>query len=343
VASTFRQVWRWLLPRNIAKPDDLADEGALVAHTLTTIIDLTLTRAREGLNARFPSRAGASANALTASDRGLPQGRAETAAEHATRLKAWRTPRTHRVRGNAYELLAQIAAYWGAGTVVATYANGVEHVRAANGALSKNAAPSFNWDTSDPDYDPARWARFWLELDAASIGAAEQPDFGDPALWGGALGTPGYTLGQTGVTPADVLAMRNLFQQGAWHPEHAQPEWLVLSFNADVGGGNINMGGASNRWSYYDAGTETQRSSRDSLYRYWSLDPGYNNRYSGNPASFAAYATRVDNTGVYGPGDPENAAAWGAISMPRGGTYYAGNAESFPINVLLLDDGSIPV
>jgi hypothetical protein len=329
VAKTFREVWRWLLPRNFAKPEQVDDEGALVAQSLTTVIDTTLTRAREGLNARFPTRAGASAVALTAGDRGLLRGRAESLEDFTARLVAWRTPRTHLVRGNAYELLRQVSAYWG-GIKCTTIANGYEHTHLANGSESK-AVSTFTLS------EPTRWARFWVTviLDAS---VTAQPDLDDPALWGGALGTPGYTLGQTNVTPADVLAMRNLFQQYAWHPEHAQPEWLVVRLTP------FSPSAVAENWSYYDAGTETQKAARDLQFAYWSLDPTYNNTYSGDPENWPKYAATLALGGAghkIGPGDPASAAAWAVTTLPNGETY-TGNPESFPIDVLLCDDGSIP-
>ncbi len=333
MANTFRQVWKWLLPWNIAKPDDLTDEGAAVAHTLATLMDVTLTRAREGLNARFPTRAGPSANELAAADRGLTPGRSETADAFAARLVAWRTPRTHRVRGNAYEAAAQLGAYWGTGNIAVGVidARGVRHVFGLDGVVTKSTA-TWNWGDLDPD---VYWSRFWVTLEQpADIEFDETPDLGDPALWGGALGTPGYVLGLTGMTPADVLAMRQLFQERNWHPGGTSPEWMVVSFD-----GSIPDAGAD-AWSFYDSGDQTQKPLRDSLYRYISLSPRDNNTTDGNPESFALYAF-TDALGTYGPGDPENAAAWGAIALPDG-TAYTGDPESFPVDVLLLDDGSLP-
>ena len=542
MARNFREWWYWAVPSWIAKLNDPTDEGAKVLHSLAIIKDATIQRLRDGLNARFPTRTGESANANTAADRGLIRGRSETLAAFAARLNAWRTPRTHRVRGSAYGLLEQVFAYWGTGTEAYTVDHrGQRYYIDGTGQVSRSEGfTSWNWDANaqrvtptqgassdthgggnmtptipanapgsllfinafaeaggtiatpvgwtliesnspsgtnlhvllgrvsdgtegttveivttgtnraiaivvqvpgewfadvlenietsveyegsgtsilDPDlgtslwanttlafvgYDSggtatpfrdgggtpqwtevgseavagsagggvgmqaqyhdfyqndtasaytitlsdtaswgviavrlrAPWARFWIVWTPdASLGVDLPPSLGNPALWGGTLGTPGYTLGQTVVTPADVLAMRNLFQQYAWHPEHTRPEWLILS----VDGANPSPDGGWRHWSNNVAGTQT--AARHAHYRYWSLSPAENNTYAGNPASFATDTYMVDDV-PYG-GDPTNAAAWDEITLPNG-ELYQGDSASFPAAVLLLDDGAIP-
>ncbi len=541
MARTFREVWRWLVPRWLGVPDDPTDEGARVQHTIALMMDATLERARQGLDARFPSRTGESANALTAADRGLLRGRAETLAAFATRLKAWRTPRTHRVRGNAYELLQQVRAYWDQADSSTIDLRGVKHTVTSEGALSKSSV-AWDWDSVDVHVTPAAgtasnvlgggaltpsvpphapgalllahafaevgtlttpagwtlvashspsganfhavwarvagmyeggtltisgayggraiarvvqvpgtwdatiakdlevttthtgngtsvteptfadalwasnviafvgydsggtvnaftggdstwtevaaeavagsagggvgiqtqyanadagdtygaatctlgntaswgviavrarrpWARFWLVFEPyVALGIDETPDLGDAALWGGALGTPGYTLGQINVTPADVLAMRNLFQQYAWHPEHTRPEWLVLVFP----GGNVTPDGTWLYWSHPvddGGGGLIQVPARSLAHRYWSLSPLANNTYAGNPERFANASELADATSY--DGDAEDTAAWGAVVLPDGSAY-VGDPENFPTSVLLLDDGTTP-
>jgi hypothetical protein len=232
--------------------------------------------------------------------------------------------------------LAQISAYWG-GIKCVTIANGVAHTRLADGTVSK-AARTFDWDGAGDIAAPA-WARAWIEIHPnPAVEVSEQPAIDDIAqpLWGGALGTPGYTLGQLGATPADVLAMRNLFQQLAWHPEHVQMEWLIMCFDDTS---LPDPGGVAHNWSVFD-GVDTQIAARDAAFRYWSLSPAYNNVYAGNPDNFPTYADSVA-LGTLGPGDPDSATAWGAIALPNGDAY-TGDSSNFPASVLLMDDGSIP-
>lgn len=546
MARNFRSVWRWLIPSWLAHPDDPTDEGALVAHAVTTIIDATLERARQGLDARFPSRTGESANELTAADRGLLRGRSETLAAFAARLAAWRYPRTHKVRGNASELLVQVAAYWGPTTAETVDLRGTEWAIDTAGTVAKTGTVAWDWDSVDvyvtptvgtasnvldqaaltpsvpacepgalllahvfaegggtvpapsgwtlvaahvpvsgtryhavfgkvatdrgggtlsidassiagralarvvqvpgefssvataietyafsagtgtsvaepavsaapwaanvlafvgydsggtinafsggdmtwtelaaeavagsagggagiqEQYAPAvaadgpggtctlgnsavwgaitirlrrPWARFWVQFrPLRSTGVGATPDLGDPALWGGAVGTPGYVVGLVGVTPADVLAMRNLFQQYAWHPEHARPEWLVVSIppsvGADVPGPQATPDGTWLHWSRNVGGTQTP--ARSSSHRFVSFTPLQNNVYAGDPESFCDDSYLPDGT-TYA-GDPENAAAWGAVTLPDG-TTYTGDPENAAAwdAVLLLDDGA---
>jgi hypothetical protein len=248
-------------------------EGEKVAFTLEWLLDAFLERLRQGLNSRFPSRAGESALALIGGDRGLLRGRDETRAAWVERLKAWRTPRTHRVRGNAYEALVQVWHYWGGIYAATIDSHGLRHVIDADDSpdvdaladpdtvvswtdLTDPSASGFavtcNWDWTNTSI---QWSRFWLVLrPTAAQAVGPQPDFGDPALWGGAIGTPGYTLGQTGVTPDDVTAMRALFQELAWNPRHTQPEWLVLGL--DPGATPVpDPDGSWKYWSKDSSGT----------------------------------------------------------------------------------------
>lgn len=216
-------------------------DGEKIAFTLEWLLDAFLEKVRQGLEARFPSRAGASALNLIIGDRGLLRGRNESTASIVSRLRAWRTPRTHRVRGNAYETLLQIWHYWGGVYVATIDSHGLRHeIGAADSAdvgtladpaiyASWVSAGNTQWDGAIAD---VQWSRFWVVLQpTAALAISVQPDLGDASLWGGALGTPGYTLGQTGATPADVAAMRALFQELKWRPIHAQPEWLVLGLD----------------------------------------------------------------------------------------------------------------
>jgi hypothetical protein len=335
MARTFREVWRWLVPRWLGVPDDTEDEGARVNHTIALVMDATLERARQGLDARFPSRTGESANQLTAADRGLLRGRSEALAAFAARLKAWRTPRTHRVRGSAIELLTQVWHYWGGVRALTIDARGRRYLITVGGVASKDALSAWDWDSADAEYSAADEARFWIDVSTHPLGVVATPDLGDPALWGGAVGTAGYTLGQVGATLADVLAMRNLFAHYAWHPEHTRPEWLILRIGATTGAPTPD--GTWRHWSLNVLGTQTP--TRASSYRYWSLTPAENNTYAGNVTSFCV-DTLMPDASTYG-GDPTNANAWDVTSLPSGDAY-TGDPGNFPTSMLLLDDGSTP-
>ncbi len=543
----FRKIYKFLVPSWLSSDelDNGTGEGGRVFASLGIIKDAFVDRVRQGLEARMPTRAGASANALTAGDRGLVRGRVETNPAFAERLVAWRLPRTHRVRGNAYEALRQVWHYFGGidcnsidlrgqqfsidvggtesadgllawdwdsdaiffdepsnGTASNTLGGGtlapsipghkpgallLAHVLAEGGTvvtpdgweivyshspsgsnlhvlfgrisddtegltLSIDATATSGraiacvtelageWDTplsinfeetivstgsgtsvTQPDFPAAwwagtclaflgydsggtasafagaspawgeiaaedvagsagggvgiqaqvsymyatedgtgaatlgntaswgliglrirrSWAHFWLTITpAAAAGIDVQPDFGDAELWGGAIGTPGYTLGQTGITPADVLAVKSLFQELAWHPEHARPEWLIVTMPFDGGQGDPPApDGTWRHWSRpVSIGADhIQTATRSADHRYWSLSPLENNTYSGYRTNFPD-GSEMPGGSTYN-GDRSNAAAWGSIALPSGATY-TGNRASFPADVLLLDDGA---
>jgi hypothetical protein len=311
-------------------------DGEKVAFTLEWLLDAFLEKVRQGLESRFPSRAGASALNLIIGDRGLLRGRNESTADLVARLIAWRTPRTHRVRGNAYEAALQVWHYWreadGTGIYVDIVdAHGVTHSIDANGGEDRQVF-AWDWDGADPD---VHWSRFWVELEEPA-GAEPTPDFGDPALWGGALGTPGYVLGMTNVTPADIFAMRALFQELKWGPAHAIAEWLII---VPVGGAFPSPDEFYRYWSIDVAGN--RQAARSTNARYVSLNPVANNTYGGDRGREWSNSCDMPGGGTY-DGDRSAAASWGAIPMPNGVDTYTGTRTRFGRNVLFPDDGSVP-
>lgn len=320
MASRFRAVYRWLVPRWVN-----SGEGTLVLHAMTMLVDAFTERLRQGLEARFPSRGAESALALTGADRGIIRGRDETAAHYAQRLIAWRYPRGHRVRGSAYALLEQVSEYFGGALCWTLDTTGTTFTRTATGVESKTPATApTTW------YADAEWARFWLFIDGPSAGLTEHPDFGDAALWGGALGLEGYTVGQLGATVYDVQAIRRMLSGRAWKPAGTRAEWAVItSVSAPP---SVAIDSTWEHWSHVVAGV--QRPSRDPGSRYWSLSPELNNRYAGDETSWPAASQLVDGT-TYA-GNPASFPA--SVALPSGATY-VGNPASYPVDILLVDDG----
>jgi hypothetical protein len=350
VIQRFRRIYKFLVPSWLSSDelDGGEGEGGRVLVSLAAIKDAFIERVRQGLEARMPTRAGASANKLTAGDRGIMRGKAETDDQFEARLLAWRLPRTHRVRGNAYEALAQIWHYFRNTSVTtdscdvrSVDAHGVSFHRFGDGSDTRDdIVGGFEWDPSE-DHD-VYFSRFWIILrNANDLGIEEQPDFGDAALWGGTLdGT--YTIGQTNVTPGDVLNIRSLFQERNWHPGHTSPEWFILGF----GVGNFTDGLLSTHLHWSEPVAEgadiVQRAARQRAFRYWSLNPTENNTYTGDPTRFCDLTEMVDTveggSSEYG-GDATVTTAWDPVTLPNG-EVYQGNPARFPIDVLLLDDGA---
>lgn len=242
-------------------------DGERIAHVVEMFLDAFTERAKLGLEARLPSRADSSALEFIRGDRGMLRNRAAT--PDVDNLLAWRTPRSHRVRGNAYEALIQIWRYWSGIYAAIVDSHGRRHViQAADDPsdVDSLADPDMlatwvdgsntAWDGVDAD---TNWSRFWVVLHPTA-GVTAQLSLGDPDLWGGSLTTirPEDTLGQQGITPEDVAAMRRLFQELKWHGGHTVPEWLVLILS--------------------DAPEGTRNIAPDGNWKHWSKDDGAGNR-----------------------------------------------------------------
>jgi hypothetical protein len=347
--QVFRRIYKFLTPSWLHNPDG---DGEKVLYSLGLLIDAQVEKLRQGLEASFPSRAGPSANALTAGERGIMPARpgAETNDDFVARLKAWRGPRTHRVRGNAYEALVEIWRYWGGIYAETVDSHGLSHVvtpayditdvftwpdPTIRSDWTGDPSPGFtSWEGLDAD---VYWSRFWILL--ASEAITDNEALGDPDLWGGALDTPGFTLGQNGVAPSDVVAMRSFFQERHWYPGYAQAEWIVIAPDQAIFPTIV----PENTWKYWskDDGTGIRVAARDTDFRYWSIDPIYNNSYPGyRTREWPAASVNVALDDFY-TGDRTHVAAWGASVLPDG-TSYAGTRTRWTERVLLLDDGSIP-
>lgn len=299
----------------------------------------------------MPRRTSPSALALISADRLILRGRSETDAHYAERLAQWRTGHhSHRARGTAWALLDQIAEYVGGARCYSLDPHRAVHVRGSTPAdvaepggltfdrdaesYGEDFQPTFIWDVLDPT---VHWSRFWVVLCANPQlpWVTETPNFGDAALWGGAVGTPGYCIGLSGWTPADTLAMRKLTRgRHEWRPAGTQPEWLIIQLTDWEAGNDVQTDGSGyhEHWSRNDAGTQVPTRSTDS--RYISLSPAVNNAYAGNPESFCEDATMAGG-GTYA-GDPASFPA--SVVLPSGSTY-AGDPARFPLTVQLVDDG----
>ena len=197
------------------------EDGQKIVETFALLTDVYRQKLRSGLEARFPTRAGESAAALIGKSRLIPRGRDETLAHYAQRLKAWRYPRGHRVRGSAFALLTQVYHYWGG---VACWTHDVNQNKRA---LDVDETPSYaygvawTWDGGAA----AQWGRQWLVLDLSDVASA-QDDF-----------VAGGTIGIGGTTPGDWVAMRRLVDdsdQHRWMAAGTQPEWCVVSLDGSA-------------------------------------------------------------------------------------------------------------
>jgi hypothetical protein len=323
MARSLRKLLGYLLPYWAA--NDEAD-GAL-AWSLAAMIDIDLERMRSGLEARFPSRAGASALAQAGRDRLILRGRDETDAHYAARLKAWRYPRGHRVRGSVFALLEQISAYFGGGfELYGIDRNGNKRVRSAGDAESYSYGNAWTWDGGAA----AQWARQWIVIDGSSLFRA-QYDWGDASLWGGALGTSGYCIGMRDASAEDWRAVVGLTEgQHRWLPAGTQGEWIVVSMD-----GSTPVPDATwEDWSVTTAGVRV--AARDADMRYIALRAEL---LDYTPVDDDFVTTFHDVEGSSMTGDDTSFPA--TITLPDGSTY-AGDDTSWPTTITLVDDGSRP-
>lgn len=223
--SIFKLAPSWL----VGTPQS-ADEGEFVWYSLMVTLDAFLRRAELGLIAKFPTYAPTDAFPYLSRDRRILRGRDETDAQFAIRLKRYLDD--HRTRGNPFAMMEQIRAYLGVDVLCRTVdARGNWYTIATDGTYS-TSLDTGNWEWDDDA--ASQWSRFWVIIypDATLGPWFEQPyAIGSGSLWGGAIGTAGYTIGTT-ATPDEVAAIRSLVQ--TWKPAGTTCEWIIISFDPDA-------------------------------------------------------------------------------------------------------------
>lgn len=274
--NRFRNILPFVVPRWLS-----TDDGEKVLFTLGMLKDAATERLRQGLEARFPTRASGTALALIGDMRGIPRGRDETNPHYAARLKAWRYPRGHRVRGNAFALLEQVSEYFGGvkcwtidtkGSIASARLTGLKPptTEAPRRGIGIRYRPLFGVDSGSGSIHVR-----------VACAYGRDSGFRRSALYGGALGDDDYTIGQTGVTAYDVEAIHGLFGgKHPWYPLGTRPEWVIIQLD----GTEQTPDATWENWSK-DNGTH-KIPSRYTGWRYWSMRPATNNTYAGTLLSF---------------------------------------------------------
>jgi hypothetical protein len=116
----------------------------------------------------------------------------------------------------------------------------------------------------------SQWSRFAVILYPPSTLWIEGPTIGDAELWGGAIGTSGYTIGTT-ATPEQVATIRAIVKE--WKPAGTLCLSIIIAFDPDSfdpASLPLSSGMPDGTW---DIGTSMQsgarRPSRLSTARYW--------------------------------------------------------------------------
>lgn len=206
-----------------------SDDGEKVIYSLARVTDGFIERARQSLTARFPTYVGPTGLRMLGEERGIVRGRDEKNAGFARRLREWRGPRGHLVRGSAFGMLRQIWNYFGGMKCQEVDNSGNVYTIAQDGTESATHGGTWAWDTD------SSWYRFWLKL----IPGPEQGITGWGPLsakpWGASLEPGrGFTIGQRGVTPGDCATVARLFTgTRPWKMSGTKLEWLIVVLDQD--------------------------------------------------------------------------------------------------------------
>jgi hypothetical protein len=215
MAFRFRRAYKTLLPAWLS-----TGEGEFVGYSLGLLCDAFAERMRLGLLARFPQFAPPDALSYLGRDRRIVRGINEPDDAYAARLVRYLDD--HRVQGNPYALMDQLAAYCQAEVRIRTVdRSGNWFTRDRDGTLSAliNQA-NWDWDGGAA----SSWSRFWVIIYptadgqpwAASVG-------GSPASW-----PVGGTIGTT-ATPDQVASVRSIIRE--WQPDGTRCEWVIVAFD----------------------------------------------------------------------------------------------------------------
>jgi hypothetical protein len=306
MSRTFRMSRYFRLPAFLL--DDEA--GGAFAWALAALVDVSVEHVRQAVYARMPSFCGPSGLARIGRSRLISRGRSESDLHYAARLRAWRYPRGHRVRGVVFGLLEQISEYFGGLRLWGIDAKWHRRERSATGELSYAYGAPWVWDSVEG------WARQWLVLDATAS------ELGPEGVWGA-----DSCIGIRGSTPDDWAAVRALCHgQHRWLPAGTRGEWLIVLLSGDEPVPDTSWA----KWGKLEG--ETYVPARASNCRYVVLRDAIRD-YAGDN-DFAVYFT----TGL---GTWSGIADFPAyITLPIGGS--TPGIADFPATITLPDDGDIP-
>lgn len=213
INSIWRKAPRWLQE----------GDGELVWTSIGLVCDALVERVRQGVEARWPQYAPSDALGLIGRDRKIRRGRDETDASYAARLLQWLDD--WKVAGNPFALMGQLRAYCGVDLRMRTVDNsGNWYTVEADGSRSVLLAQG-NWDW---DSQPTKWARFWVVMYPPSTLWVKSPALGNASLWGGAIGSSGYTIGSS-ATPAEVAAVKSIVRD--WKPAGTTCVRIILAWD----------------------------------------------------------------------------------------------------------------
>lgn len=205
-------------------------QGEAVQYVVGLVHDAFAERCRQTVWLMLPSLAPSDALPRIGADRKLPQGLFEPDAQYRDRLKTWRFPRGHRVRGNAYAAIEQASIAL----------RGTEHTLVdARGKVSQVIDGVFTttrggaWDWDGAVFGATNWGRYWL---VAKSTGSPWPSFDDGA-WGPHVDADAdQCLAGDGIHPGEIAAVRRIVAPGSssWTPGGRRAIYLVIYFDGDA-------------------------------------------------------------------------------------------------------------
>ncbi|HTV24296.1 MAG TPA: hypothetical protein VMG12_36640 [Polyangiaceae bacterium] len=190
-------------------------------YSIGLISDAFAEVCRQGAWLTLPSLTPSDALPLMGRDRGLERGLFEPQATYRERLKHWRYPRGHRVRGSALALLEQVSVAL-RGTEWTTIDARGTRVDKSSGVFTRNHP----WDWDGQALTP-NWGRYWLAVQTGQ----PWPSFADGA-WGPKIKAADKCVGMSGVHPGEVDAVRRLTKPNgrSWTPAGRRPIYMTIYF-----------------------------------------------------------------------------------------------------------------
>lgn len=218
-------------------PPWLADgEGARLLFTIGTMLDADVTWTEHGMRARWPSYKTDDVLSALGRDRVIIRGAFEDADTYAERLTRWLDDWIY--AGNPFAILRQLRAYLAPFEVPMRIVNNAGSWYTLNPDGSREFVLGLgNWTWDLFTYDefpfilPPLWSRFWVILYPPAALWTRLPDIGDPDLWDGAIGNPGFTIGST-AKPEHVASIRQIVS--TWKDEKSQCVSIVVSFDPSL-------------------------------------------------------------------------------------------------------------
>lgn len=219
-----------MIPGNFHRGD-----GELVQLTEGTALDAFAEACRQTAWLMFPSLAPSDALAKLGEDRAIPRGVLETDASYRNRLRAWRFPRGHRIRGNATGLLEQIAAVFGndVDDLRTIDARGTEYTWGDDGAFTVARGETWDWDG---EALTPNWGRFWVTLKVPGTSQRTWAEAEAAGTTWAEAEAAGYSWASYQIHAGLLAAIKRLCTPGrrSWTPAGRRAVYCVVWFEGET-------------------------------------------------------------------------------------------------------------